>query len=131
MEAVEIINVVDIESVHHGGANGIGRFIFAGRRLRRERRRGNKFDRCLLQRGGKLPIDDSGSGQQAGELLHLFLQRRALIDQKRRRRAHRYQERQGMLESAHFVRGQAGVFSALTTPASSIPNQAKSPSPRP
>ena len=82
MEAIQVINVVDPERLHHGRANGIGRFVFARRRLRRQRCRGNELDRGVLQGRGEIPVDDSGSGHQSGKLIDLFFQRSSFVNQE-------------------------------------------------
>ena len=62
-------DVADTERFHHAGADGIGGFVLARRRQRRQRRAGQEPDRCLLQLGGHLPIDNAAARQQARKLI--------------------------------------------------------------
>ena len=88
VKPIQIVEIGNAESLHHGGSDRIGCFVLDRRGLRRQRRRGQELDRCLLQRRGEFPIDETGARHQPGKLVHFLVQRGSLFDQEDRWRSH-------------------------------------------
>ena len=104
VKPVEIVEIRDAERLHHAVANCVGSLVLTRRGLWRQWCGRKKADRSVLEFGCELSVDDAGARHQARELADFFFQRRSFLDQKHRRRAHRNEQRQNMLEGPHFRR---------------------------